>query len=204
MRTSPLFLGILALALLLPLLLACAGPDQATAVPSSERATAEPTDLPDSDRPTGESETQASPAQTRSTRGSGASPTPTSAPATASPSASGSAETDREALVALYHATDGPNWENNTNWLSDAPLEEWSGVITDNTERVTELFLSWNQLAGPIPPHLGDLSNLESLDLDGNQLSGEIPPELGNLALMESLYLANLGIPSELGNLQLD
>ena len=72
MRTSPLFLRIFALALLLPLLLACAGPDQPTAVPSSERATAEPTDLPDSERPTGESETQASPAQTRSTRGSGA------------------------------------------------------------------------------------------------------------------------------------
>ena len=35
MRTSPLFLGSFALALLL--LLACAGPDQPTAVPSSER-----------------------------------------------------------------------------------------------------------------------------------------------------------------------
>ena len=76
MRSSPLFLGIFALALLLPLLLACAGPDQPTAVPSSERATAEPTDLPDSERPTGESETQASPAQTRSTRGSGPRPLP--------------------------------------------------------------------------------------------------------------------------------
>ncbi len=29
---------------------------------------------------------------------------------------------DRSALIALYNATDGENWENNTDWLSDAPL----------------------------------------------------------------------------------
>ena len=48
--------------------------------------------------------------------------------ATAPPAASGSAETDREALVALYNATDGENWENSDNWLSGAPLGEWEGV----------------------------------------------------------------------------
>ena len=55
MRTPRLFLGIFALALLLPLLLlACGGSDEPTDGPSSERATAEPTDLPDSERPTDE------------------------------------------------------------------------------------------------------------------------------------------------------
>ena len=29
----------------------------------------------------------------------------------------------REALVALYNATDGPNWSNKTNWLSAGPSE---------------------------------------------------------------------------------
>ena len=33
---------------------------------------------------------------------------------------------DRAALVALYNATDGPNWVDNTNWLTDAPL---GGVV---------------------------------------------------------------------------
>ncbi len=33
----------------------------------------------------------------------------------------------RAALVALYEATDGPNWVNNENWLTDAPLGEWFG-----------------------------------------------------------------------------
>ena len=38
---------------------------------------------------------------------------------------------DRDALVALYNATNGPTWANNTNWLSDEPLGEWYGVTTD-------------------------------------------------------------------------
>ena len=41
-----------------------------------------------------------------------------------------SAAADREALVALYRATDGASWRNNANWLSDAPLAAWRGVPT--------------------------------------------------------------------------
>ena len=112
---------------------------------------------------------------------------------------------DVQLLVALYHATDGPNWKNNTNWLSDTPLEEWSGVITDNTGRVTILSLNWNQLAGPIPPHLGNLANLEWLSISGNQLSGEIPAELGSLSNLEWLGISenqlNGEIPPWLGSL---
>ena len=37
---------------------------------------------------------------------------------------------DRAALVALYEATDGPNWVSNEGWLTDAPLGEWYGVDT--------------------------------------------------------------------------
>ena len=55
---------------------------------------------------------------------------------------------DRAALVALYNATGGPNWNSNNNWLSDVPISEWSGVTTDDNGRVTELDLSQNQLTG--------------------------------------------------------
>ena len=48
---------------------------------------------------------------------------------------------DRDALVALYNATNGPNWTNNTNWLSNAPIGQWYGVTTNANGRVTELFL---------------------------------------------------------------
>ena len=37
-------------------------------------------------------------------------------------SAAGATSADRAALEALYNATGGPNWTNNANWLSDAPL----------------------------------------------------------------------------------
>ena len=35
---------------------------------------------------------------------------------------------DRDALIALYDATNGSSWRNNTYWLSDLPLGEWFGV----------------------------------------------------------------------------
>ena len=115
------------------------------------------------------------------------------------------ASTDKAALVALYNATDGPNWENNRNWLSDRPIGEWSYVSTDADGRVTRLLPGNNRLNGSIPSELSNLANLESLYLNGNRLSGSIPSELGNLANLESLYLngnrLSGSIPSELGNL---
>ena len=155
-------------------------------------------------RPT---ETPASPAPTPSTTGSGDAPTATVAPATATapPAATGSAKTDREALVALYNATDGENWNRSDNWLSDAPLGEWEGVTTDDDGRVISLTLSFNALSGEIPAELGSLSNLTTLALQENALSGEIPPELGNLADLTYLGLwdnqLSGAIPPELGNL---
>ena len=123
---------------------------------------------------------------------------------------------DRAVLVALYDATDGPNWVDNTNWLTDAPLGEWYGVSTDRQGRVVRLDLSggWDNealaftlhgLTGPIPPELDGLSNLRYLDLNRNDLSGPIPPELGTLSNLESLNLdGNVlsgPIPPELGEL---
>ena len=52
--------------------------------------------------------------------------------------APGSLATDREILVTFYNAMDGPNWEDSGNWLTDAPLGEWSGVQIVNG-RVTYL-----------------------------------------------------------------
>ena len=118
------------------------------------------------------------------------------------------AETDdieRSALAALYIATDGPNWNDNTNWLSDAPLRNWHGVTIGADSRVTYLILPQNQLSGAIPPELGNLSSLVLLDLQYNQLRGEIPPELANLSSLIVLTLRDNElrgeIPPELGNL---
>ncbi len=111
---------------------------------------------------------------------------------------------EREALVALYNATDGANWERKQNWLSDAPLHLWYGVIkTDATGRVTRLNLSSNGLKGPLPAELGNLTNLVSLEIGNNNLIGPIPTEVGNLMKLRALGLHNNNltgpIPVELG-----
>ena len=115
------------------------------------------------------------------------------------------ATTDREALVALYDATDGSNWTTSTNWKTTAPLKDWSGVTAPAGDSVIILSLVYNNLSGIIPAQLGDLTNLRILRLADNQLTGSIPPELGNLTNLTRLVLDNNqltgSIPVELGNL---
>ena len=113
--------------------------------------------------------------------------------------------TDRDILVTLYKAMDGPNWKNAENWLTDAPLGTWYGVETDSRGRVTKLSLSSNGPTGPILPELGNLTSLRELSLQSNALTGPIPPELGNLTSLENLSLQRNRvtgpIPREFGNL---
>ena len=131
---------------------------------------------------------------------------------------------DRAVLVALYNATDGPNWRFKTNWLSDKHLREWYGVSTDANGRVTRLDLYavvtssgdtvgvgsigrnvGNGLSGEIPAELGRLSNLTQLSLVGNKLTGTIPTQLGRLSNLTRLILTRNQltgtIPPELGQL---
>ena len=126
----------------------------------------------------------------------------------------GSDEPDRAVLVALYNATNGPDWISNDYWLSDRPLGEWYGVITDEFGYATELRLQNNDVGGELPPELGQLSRLRRLlvhrDLFGAILGftvvrGEIPAELGRLSNLEELNLTDNDlrgeIPAELGRL---
>ena len=119
--------------------------------------------------------------------------------------AQGTVATDRAALVALYDATGGANWTNNTNWTSNEALSEWYGVATDADGRVTELVLSGNALSGAIPAEMGDLASLQYLDLSRNKLSGAIPAKLGDLTNLQELYLDSNklsgAIPAALGDL---
>ena len=123
---------------------------------------------------------------------------------------------DRAVLAALHAATDGPNWADDENWLGDGPLGEWRGVETDAFDRVVRLDLGGRRdgetgewvshgLRGPIPPELGSLSSLTSLNLRANALEGPIPPELGGLVSLEELWLdGNVlegPVPPELGHL---
>ena len=113
---------------------------------------------------------------------------------------------DREALIVFYNSTSGPNWTVSTNWLSGEPLDSWYGVTTNAVGRVTDMSLLKNGLSGSIPPELGQLHKLGTLELQANALEGAIPQELGQLHNLRFLYLHanNLTgtIPQELGQLR--
>lgn len=52
-----------------------------------------------------------------------------------------------------------------------------------------DLYLSNNQLSGPLPANIGDLQYLQYLRLDGNNFSGALPASLADLGKLRELYL---------------
>ncbi|CAM9818006.1 unnamed protein product [Ascophyllum nodosum] len=114
-------------------------------------------------------------------------------------------DAERDALVALYRATNGDSWTEKQGWCTDAPLSEWHGV-TVNEGRVVDLRLFANNLQGPIPKELGQLGALTILWLLANKLEGSIPKELGQLGALAFLNLAynklEGSIPKELEQLR--
>lgn len=131
-----------------------------------------------------------------------------------------------EALVSLHTSLDGPYWMTAGGWLNHPDPCMWSGVtctegvvtelnllfelngtIPSDIRHLTHLQKIWfssENITGPIPASIGDLTDLKSLQLWGN-LSGAIPPELGNLSQLEKLELRSNQltgqIPPELGRL---
>ncbi|KAL3326135.1 hypothetical protein AABB24_037039 [Solanum stoloniferum] len=82
----------------------------------------------------------------------------------------------------------------------------WFHVTCNNENSVTRVDLGNANLSGQLVPQLGQLQNLQYLELYSNNISGRIPNELGNLTELVSLdlYLNNLNgpIPPSLGKLQ--
>jgi hypothetical protein len=67
------------------------------------------------------------------------------------------------------------------------------------------LYLFANQLSGPLPPEIGNLTALKALALSYNKLSGNLPDEIGNLVNLTSFVIPenrfNGVIPQSIGNL---
>ncbi|MEM8487267.1 MAG: FlgD immunoglobulin-like domain containing protein [Bacteroidota bacterium] len=104
---------------------------------------------------------------------------------------------DRAALIALYNATNGPNWSRKNNWLSNAPLANWFGVETNDDGQVTELNLENNNLTGDFPVALGGLPALRRLNLRNNNLTGQVSDDLQGASLLETIDVGdnNLTLP---------
>ena len=96
---------------------------------------------------------------------------------------------NRETLIELYNRLGGLEWSDRTNWLTNAPLNQWHGVTTDADGQVTRLELNDNNLRGPLPGELLQLNDLTVLNLADNNLTGSIPADLGQLVSLEALIL---------------
>lgn len=121
---------------------------------------------------------------------------------------------ERAALDALYEATNGDNWVNNTGWTNDVPgtlcsrygVSCISGRVSAlNMQTVLNNLARGNGLSGTLPQELGDLTELRNLTLPHNDLSGPLPEFLGTLEQLRQINLSgNLftgSIPANLGNL---
>ncbi|KAL0891456.1 hypothetical protein Bca101_015439 [Brassica carinata] len=117
---------------------------------------------------------------------------------------SGNAEGD--ALSALKNSLSDPN-KVLQSW--DATLVTpctWFHVTCNPDNSVTRVDLGNANLSGQLVMQLGQLPNLQYLELYSNNITGPIPEQLGNLTELVSLdlYLNNLSgpIPSSLGRLK--
>jgi len=117
---------------------------------------------------------------------------------------------DFESLMAIYDATDGPNWRNNEGWQdgadgADCNYCDWPTVGCNENNRVTNLYLNANNLSFTFPPELANLDQLIELRIGENNFDGPIdpiifsPPNLENISIYDNDYSGT--IPEQIGDL---
>lgn len=95
-----------------------------------------------------------------------------------------------------------PTWGQSDDPCGDAP---WDGVTCSNN-KVISIKVSTMGIKGVLPADIGQLTDLQSLDLSFNKdLGGVLTPTIGNLKQLTTLILAGCSfhgnIPDELGSL---
>jgi len=90
---------------------------------------------------------------------------------------------ERQVLMNIYNATDGPNWVDNTGWGGAAGTEcSWFGVTCNGSEtNVLRIELDFNGLVGGPLPSLTGLTGLEVFDVDANGITGPVPALPANI-----------------------
>ena len=95
----------------------------------------------------------------------------------------------RYALASLFYSTDGGRWLDITEFVVPLSYCDWGGVGCTNG-LLTSVLLPSQNLLGTIPPEIGLLKSLKSLDLSNNHLTGSIPTEIGFLQNLETLQIS--------------
>ncbi|RPJ56135.1 MAG: leucine-rich repeat domain-containing protein, partial [Acidobacteria bacterium] len=114
---------------------------------------------------------------------------------------------ERQALIALYDSTGGPDWFKRTNWLGPEGTEgTWLGVAVESGH-VVRVSLPGNGLKGVVPSEIAGLQQLEVLDLTGDQPFFDVPigirnqitslaPAIGSLKKLRVLKMSGVGLQS--------
>ncbi len=117
-----------------------------------------------------------------------------------------------EALVDFYQSTSAWGWAIDTNWLDTNTPCSWYGVYCGSGTIIGLGPMTWcarqfceqsMDITGAIPPTIGNLINLNWLNLWNNHIFS-LPAEIGNLFHLNSLILAVnelTNLPAEIGNL---
>ncbi|CDP11283.1 unnamed protein product [Coffea canephora] len=100
--------------------------------------------------------------------------------------------TDQSSLLALRaHISVDPLQILAKNWSVGSSICDWIGVSCGSRHRrVTGLNISYMNLSGTLPPQLGNLSFLVSLDVSANNFHGELPHEFVGLRRLKLLNLS--------------
>jgi hypothetical protein len=126
----------------------------------------------------------------------------------------------RFVLATLYYSTGGETiWLERGNWLNRTGSEcEWRGCCCgteckqfeydvsmddyfgdeSNSTVLTGIFLSDNNLVGPLPREMWLLRNLQRLDLNRNTIQASIPSHVAELRALVTLRLAEAVLTSTL------
>ncbi|XP_024198025.1 probable leucine-rich repeat receptor-like serine/threonine-protein kinase At3g14840 [Rosa chinensis] len=78
------------------------------------------------------------------------------------------------------------------NYLNGSIPREWAPT------KLQYLSITVNNLSGPIPSYLGNITTLTYLSIENNMFSGTVPPELGNLVNLQNLILSANNLTGEL------
>ena len=97
---------------------------------------------------------------------------------------------DLRTLVAIHRAWGSPS---SLDWGTRTPMHEWAGITTNRAGRVVNLDFedvrTYEIYGYPLPGEIGNLTELQELNLAANGLRGELPPSLGNLTKLRTMNL---------------